>query len=376
MTVTTETAPSRILAGTILILCCLFPTGCSSSKSSRAASNDELIQLTRFWRPYLLYVLASPHPRLYVEVDAVEGCEPSEVTLNKLQDFLTAYCDKPEGIEIVRNDVIALKAARGISRTSLARKFLDGPEDKAGTPPPAFMYLLFYDGKLCDQPAEGEARQAGASAATHSQERNKNPHVDFLPYPAAVFINTRYGPKRVRDEIPLHEAGHLLGLAGRPITAANYHCLDTSCLMNAKMVVHIGRLLTGRDPVKQKKLCQQCVAQLTESSRQPQPANLRFVGPVLVRSEAGYHVLSLPARVKLIVGNLTEQDCRDFAAAVRAETTPADADSNAWRCDAFAKGEMLDDPAKVHDILKQAKEDPYELVRNAASKLNEAIKAE
>ena len=40
---------------------------------------------------------------------------------------------------------------------------------------------------------------------------------------------------------------------------------------------------------------------------------------MLVRSENGYHVLSLPFRVKVIVGDLTDQDCRDFAAAVRAE---------------------------------------------------------
>src|SRR5205807_3329775 len=90
----------RIFAGPILIVCCLFLTGCSTPQSPGAGSNSDLVQATGFCQPYLMYILASPHPRLYVEVDAVEGCAPSQVTLNKLRDFLTAYCDKPGGIEV------------------------------------------------------------------------------------------------------------------------------------------------------------------------------------------------------------------------------------------------------------------------------------
>jgi len=364
--------PPGICASTIPIVCYLFLTGCSTPKPPRAGGHVDI----SFWQPYLMYILATPHSRLYVEVDAVEGCAPSEVTLNKLRDLLTAHCDKPEGIQIVRSDVIPIKAARGISRTSLSRKFLDGPAENVGTSPPAFMYVLFYDGKLCDQPAVGEVNQVGASAASHPPERNKNPHVDLLPYPAAIFMNTRVGAKSIRDEMLLHEAGHLLGLAGRPIGATSYHCLDETCLMYTSLTIHIGRLLTFRDPITQKKYCEQCVAQLTESSRRAAPSNPRFVGPVLARSEAGYHVLSLPSRVKLIVGDLTEQDCQDFAAAVRAETPLADVDSNALRLDAFVKVEMRSEPAKVRDIINRAKADPFDHVRSVASRLDQMLPSE
>jgi tetratricopeptide (TPR) repeat protein len=93
---------------------------------------------------------------------------------------------------------------------------------------------------------------------------------------------------------------------------------------------------------------------------------LRFVGPVLVRSETDYYVLSLPDRVKLIVGSLTEQDCQDFAAAVRAEKTSS---NDGTRVEWQVKDEVLDKFARVSDSFDQAKTDPLEPVRTTAPKL-------
>jgi len=98
------------------------------------------VKLTSFWQPQLLYILPSPHSRLCVEVDSVEGCQPSDETLNKLRDFLTTYCHKPDGIEIVRGDVIPAVTARGIPLRALARKFINGPPDDNTAPPPAYLY--------------------------------------------------------------------------------------------------------------------------------------------------------------------------------------------------------------------------------------------
>jgi len=44
-----------------------------------------------------------------VEVDAVEGCVPKQAALEKLRDFLSKYCNKPDGIEILRSDVIPIE---------------------------------------------------------------------------------------------------------------------------------------------------------------------------------------------------------------------------------------------------------------------------
>jgi hypothetical protein len=367
--------PAQFFTIALLIGCCLFQASCSAPKTARSTDDFDIVQATSFWQPYLMYVLASPHSRLYVEIDAVEGCAPDEITLTKFRDFLSANCNKPDGIEIIRNDTIPRQVAQGVSRKALARKFLDGPPNNASKSSLAFLYVLFYDGKLCDQSAVGGTSEVSANTTPRPRERNKNPHVDFLPYPAAIFMNTRYGPKLARPDMPLHEAGHILGLAGRATEASGYHCVDSTCLMNWTIRVHISRLVLFRDPIKQHKLCARCSAQLAESSKHSPPTDLRFVGPVLVRSEAGYHVLSLPSRMKLIVGDLTEEDCREFATDVRNETLQPEEDGNALRWYAFAKEETPNDSVKAHEIIQRAKADPYDVVRTAAEKLEESVKA-
>lgn len=363
-----------LLAGALGISGSLFLTGCSTPKPPSPANQIDVVQATRFWQPHLLYILDTPYPRLYVEVDAVAGCEPSDATLNKLRDFLTTYCRKPGGIEIVRNEVIPTKTAQGLSRAALVRQFLNGPPADTNTPPAAFMYLLFYDGRLCDQPPLIETTTATTrpKPSTREKEQNKKPHVDFLPYPAAAFINTRYGPKFSQPDSLLHEAGHLLDLASRSDHATNYHCLDTSCRMNSTIRIHFGRRMLLLDPIKQHNLCDYCDAQLRASAKSSAPGNLRFVGPVLVRSENGYHVLSLPFHMKLFVGNLTDADCHDFVNAVRTQIPPLEMDANAQHLEAYLQegvASML-----RQEILTRAQNDPFELVRDVATGLEAEIK--
>jgi len=112
--------------------------GCSTPDAARSQGRVDWVQLSGFWQPHLLYLLDSPYPRLYVEVDAVEGCAPEDATLNKLRDFLATHCRKPEGIEIARSDVIPIKDARGVPSKALARKFMNGPPEKTGHSSPAF----------------------------------------------------------------------------------------------------------------------------------------------------------------------------------------------------------------------------------------------
>lgn len=347
-------------------LLCICLASCTTAKAPRSQSNPETVELTRFWKPQLLYILPWPHSRLYVEVDAVEGCQPSDAALNKLRDFLTTYCNKPDGIEIIRGDVIPAATARGISLRALARKFINDPPDNSPASHPAYLYVLYYDPTLCNQPALTDTEQSVATTPLHKPAMRK-PHVDFLPYPPVMYINPRYGPKKVQNELLIHEAGHELGLAGRSTNAFAYHCLDINCLMNWTLRYYLERSLLGMDPVKQRQLCAVCVAQLTDSAKQSPPTNLRFVGPVLVRSETDYYVLSLPDRVKVIVGSLTEQDCRDFAVTVRAEKIPPNDDDT--RVEWQVKDEVLDKFVRVSDSFGQAKADPLETVRATAPKI-------
>jgi tetratricopeptide (TPR) repeat protein len=85
---------------------------------------------------------------------------------------------------------------------------------------------------------------------------------------------------------------------------------------------------------------------------------------VLVRSETNYHILNLPDRVKVIAGQLTDQDCRDFATAARDEKVPPENDN--LRVDWLIKDEVFEKPASITDSFEQVKADPLEPVRMIA----------
>src|SRR5438034_9875465 len=270
-------APSLFFA-TALIVSCLLLASCSTPTVRHSEADSDVVRIPESWKPHLLYLLPSPHSRLYVEVDAVEGSVPKQAALQKLRSFLSKYCNKPDGIEIVRGDVIPIETARGFSEKALARKYVNGPAKTTGSPP-AFMYVLFYNDALCKESVEAE--HSRASAAQRSRRAAK-PYAEALPYPA-IYFNTRYVPwfpwrfSGMDKKGLLHEAGHLLGLVRRP-TGVSFHCTNRTCLLNSDVYLH--RSLLGQ----QKMLCPQCAAELAESSTDPPPSNLRFVGAVLVRS--------------------------------------------------------------------------------------------
>ncbi len=352
----------RVLATTATLALGLGLTACSTAQR-QSLPTDNLPAIKRFGLADGLYLRAAPHARLYVEVDAVEGCEPSQPTLDRLQNFLRAYCNKPGGIEIARSDVIPLPAASGISPSALARKYINGPPDDSAAPPPAFIYVLFYDDALCDRaPVRGNS-QTVADARARRRARNRNPHVEVGPYPAMIYLNTRppIGFKWEWKWDLLHETGHVLGLAFRPNRAAAGHCQDYTCLMS-------GRGMYRYLPGLQRRLCQQCLAQVAEASRQTASTNLHFVGPVLVRSEGAYHVLTLPHRTRVIVGELAEKDCREFASAVRAETPESGEAESARRVDGTVKDGVGQNSAALADTLDHAKVEPDGQVRVVLSR--------
>ncbi len=348
-------------------LVCLGVAGCSTSEAARQKENAEALRQIGFWQPHQMYLLSSPHQKLYVEVDSVEGCSPSDETLNKFRDFLAGHCQKPGGIEIVRSDIIPLQDARGVMPSALARKYLNGPPENAEGEAPAFLYVLFFNDVVSDRPRVVETGHPGARAAQPLRLDNRNPHVDMLPYPAMIYMNVNWSPKSYHDAALQHEAGHVLGLAFRPTNASAGHCLSRWCLMTSGL--HMIPFFLGLDHGLQVQLCEQCLAQLAESQTKEPPSNVRFIGPVLVRSEAGYEVLSLPHRAKVILGDVSAKDCREFAAAVRAEVPSRTVGESDWQVEASGKNEMLLQRQKVQEVITAVSHDPDPLVRRVASRL-------
>lgn len=362
-----EQRPSARWVALVALACCLAATACSTSKAKRARTDAEVRRLTEFWEPHKLYLSASPHSRLHVEVDAVEGCSPSEETLGKLREFLRKRCDKPGGIDIVRSDVIPRQNAVGVLPSALARRYISGPPGRKGEEIPAYLYVLFYSDVMSDRPSVRETGHQGARAAARSRLRNRNPHVDMLPYPAMIYMNVEWHPKSLHDGALLHEAGHVLGLAFRPTEASAGHCTNDGCLMNPS--VHLVPYLLGLERPLREKLCDRCLAQFVVGRENRAKGNVRFVGPVLVRSEPGYHVLSLPNRTQVILGDYSERDCREFAAAVRAEQPDKSESETVRHGGVTGSREMMQDSAKLHEVIRQLQADPDPFVQHAAGKM-------
>ncbi len=360
-------------------LLCL--AGCSSPGSPQIGKLADPVARTSFWKPYLLFIQATPCPRLYVEVDAVEGMAPDEESLRRLRDFLAAHCAKPAGIQIVRDSVIPRAQTRGITPEALARKYLAGPNRDAGAPPAAFIYVLFFDTALSRDRGKNAIRGVVETASLNPSANPVAPHVDLLPYPAVIFADPQVnGPlnvpklSQVMGEILQHEAGHLLGIGRNPTHAIGLHCREKSCLMYREYSTE--ELLTrevwadvlGPNAVPRMRLCANCEADVQAFAREPSPSNLRFVGPVFVRSEAGYQVFALPGRLELVVGQFDERDAWEFARSTQAEEfKPIGADSII--ATGTVKPEARQDRARLRETLKRAKQDPLDMVRVVAAKL-------
>ena len=342
----------------IMAFICLVAPGCATSDRAPAPKQQEpgYAAEAKIWKPYLLYRLNSPYRRLYVEVDSVKGCEPSDATMAELRNVLTNFCDKPDGIEIVRNPPIPRKREPGLTPEQLACHVMKGPPTNTASDQPAFMEILFYDSALFAPLTERVPR--GRSLKV------RHPQTDCLPYPG-IFVNTRYF---IADADPLgmrHEAGHILGLVTRTNAVDNGHCADPNCIMYKKImaVFHIFRWLRGESPytVAPKDFCERCRAELDADAKLP-PSKLRFVGPVLVRSEPGYDVLALPNFIEVIVGGLTNGDLETFKEAARTNTDPSIR---------FTATVRHMDTAEFVETAERAGADRYWLVRNAMALLCE-----
>lgn len=338
-----------------LLLLAVLASCCATRKEEPKNTKESS---TSFWKPYLLYLKSSPHDQLYVEVDAVEGCEPSREELEALGGILKEHCHKPRGIEIHQSSVIPKAEAKGLSRRELARSWMNGPP--ASERSPAYLYVLYYDGRL-------GGRKESARA---------NPHAELLPYPAAIFINRGYKPSlagRIEQQIIQHEAGHVLGLAARKEHAKAGHCTEKACLMQPNIKVHILRLLTGRDPVTQKTLCQHCLKQLETASNQPPAKNLSFIGPVLVREEKGYRVLTLQGATALAIGGGRDEAAKHFLTQERNRKTQEGENPDQSFYHAWIEDAVMKDRTNARAILDRARHDSYGMVREMAEGLRKRV---
>ncbi len=255
-----------------LILVC-FVSGCTKSA-----------KLPTYMRPESLYLCDKPYSRLYIEIDSVEGVGVPYEIIDNLKEFLSAYCSKPDGIEIVRDKPIPVMKIKDIPMGPASILYIDGP-DPNSEPQPAYLHVFVYDTDIV------------------FKRTIENPHVPSN-CPCTVFFNVDYAPRWIEHFIR-HETGHVLGLCKNTEHGDGVHCKNSGCLMNdtPDLLSQLGALVV-RPSVG--RLCDDCKNDLQSMKSEEADPGLTFNGPFLMRREKGYSVASLPYCVFLVWPSVEE----------------------------------------------------------------------
>jgi hypothetical protein len=360
-------------AGLVIWLLTLL-AGCVHSTSIQTALPPEA------GSPHLLYLQPEPHRRLYVEIDAVQGGEPSEAELIKLKTFLGEWCKKPDGITLVRSSVITRSAARGQSAVFLARQYMNGPPVLANAAQPAYLYVLFYDNRVNRNPLQSPratSQWPARDTVPLGLDRPENPHVFYFPYPAMIYVDRSWMggllPYKYQCESATHEAGHVLGLVRRNSRIKGHHCSAQRCVMGSvsqNVKGDIRAWLKREKPTPD--FCDGCTAELRQSQASSDRTTLRFIGPVTVRAMPFYQVLALPGACRLYLGESIEAEAPNFIAEWRRQEDSASGRENSWLS---FKGETGQDLESLLPAIEAAKQDPEGAVRWLALQLEGAVRA-
>ncbi|GAF76800.1 unnamed protein product, partial [marine sediment metagenome] len=332
--------------------------GCGGYRSPQSTP------LPTYCQPELPLLLSQPYSRLYVEVDTIEGVEIPEGILGELKEFLSKYCDKPGGIEIVRNDTIQKSEYKDRSAEIIANLFIDGPPHDANDTQTAYMYALFYD-----------------SSKMGKQRNVKTPHVNF-PYSCVIYYDIdflRLVKDRVARNFLLHEAGHVLGLCKNTAHGDGGHCANKGCIMSA-IGVSVTKSILGL-PMKKLDLCADCQKDIETAQASNPATKMSFNGPFLVRQEQGYWVASLPVSDVVSFSGTDTFDWQEALAKLKKGVRDNEQSLQKYsrsRLNSFTPYDTGDSPEEIDKAiakLARAKKDPNVSVRIGAAEAISAIKA-
>jgi len=196
----------------------------------------------------------------------------------------------------------------------------------------------------------------------------------LLMYPAAIYMDRRYLKKhhasKYEAKLLLHEVGHVLGLTQNQTHGDGRHCRDKSCIMHEHYKVSLFRRLTFQKQ-RQQDICRLCKKDIERAKTNERDTRLRFLGPALVRSEEGDHVLSQPSFIRVQFGPLKSlkwQDVLQEAQNIAPQQAQMD---NIGFVMASEDVSGSDDLASLRVAIKNAENDPYSLVSRAVKTMRE-----
>jgi hypothetical protein len=339
----------RAVFGGLVLSCAFVLSG------GVAAAGKDPAQLPQAFAPEVMYLQPSPYERLYVKVDRVEGTTVDARWLADLKDFLAAHCRKPGGIQMAQGAPIPLAAARGLSPSEIAGMRIEGPP--AGAVRTAYLYVLFYD------------------SSKLGRRRPDNPHVSYGDYPCAIYYDIAYARKEqayFAANALRHEAGHALGLCKDRSHGDGAHCSNRSCLMYWTFELRRG---WSRSPPARKQLCSDCLRDLRQTRVSRPDGRFFFAGPVLVRQEKSYWVLSYPGVVGLAFDKRHAMDwrglVRNYRAWIRTQGKSTDGSICAiWQLEARGRERI----AHLKRAIEQARNDPSPLVQDTARQVQRQLR--
>lgn len=176
--------------------------GGGGQPAARAPNDDGSVgeNATSYLRPSV--------PKLVVEVDAVQGAEPSAAALDAVRARIESVVSKPAGVEV-----------RPVDRFSPGRRTWTLDDLKAAerahrstrtTEQSASLYILYVDGAYADNPsALGVSYSASATAVFIDQIRNN--------------LGAIVSPSQYERAVVVHEFGHLCRLVNIGYTSPRNH---------------------------------------------------------------------------------------------------------------------------------------------------------
>lgn len=196
--------------------------------------------------------------RLLVEVDRVAGTEPRPRALRMFMKRLRFYVDKPDGIEVIVDDVIAADRYEEDSTAirRLARRVRS--QDRARASGTAALHILY---------AGSYRKFRGYAWARPIMTKTSGRYDAAL----VLILQDRLGSilwitgARQEASVLAHEFGHTLGLVNDPSHGMNGHCTNAWCSMydgvdaRTAFLYFFPTLFTGYLPMS---FCGDCLADL------------------------------------------------------------------------------------------------------------------
>lgn len=154
----------------------------------------------------LLY-LRPDHPRLVVEINAVNGREPGGAALNTLHSRLSSVLDKPSGIQVLPPETFA--ASQETYSLEDVRRIEEAQRTRFSQGDTVTMHYLFLNGRFEEEGVLGVAYRASSIVIFTDQVRAAS--TPLVP------------PEAIMRSVLVHEAGHLLRLVNNGYTSPRDH---------------------------------------------------------------------------------------------------------------------------------------------------------